>query len=63
VDASCHVCFRDGFWHWELRRPDGTPCVICTIPYHSAEELEHGIEEVDALLRSVCAKFFEKRAA
>jgi hypothetical protein len=60
VDATCHVCFREGFWHWELKCPDGTLCVVCTIPYTTAEEAERAMEDAAALLRAACESFFEK---
>lgn len=63
MDASCDVQFRDGFWHWEVKLLDGTRCAMSTIPYASAEEAEEAMEEVAALLRAACNKFFQKRAA
>ena len=59
MEATCHVCFRDGFWNWEIKHPNGVACVICTEPYATAEELERGMEEVAALLRATCHSFFE----
>jgi hypothetical protein len=56
------VQFRDGYWHWEAKRPDGTIRALGTIPCTSAEELISEIEEVDALLRATCLSFFERRA-
>lgn len=66
MDASCDVRFRDGFWHWEINLPDGTKCAMSTMPYATAEEAERAMEEVAALLRAACLKFFkffEKKAA
>jgi len=59
VDATCHVCFRDGYWYWELKLPDGTPCAVSTIPYDTAEEAERAMEEAAALLTAACNSFFE----
>ena len=61
MDAACHVYFRSDYWHWEAELPDGK--VVCTVPYDSAEEAEHGMEETVAVLRAACVSFFEQRAA
>jgi hypothetical protein len=63
VDTSCDVQFREGFWHWVAKLPDGTPCAMSGVPYATAEDAKHGMEDVAAVLGAASAKFFERRVA
>lgn len=63
MDTSCDVQFRDGYWHWVAKLPDGTPCAMSTVPYATAEQAKHAMEDVAAVLGAASVKFFEQWVA
>lgn len=66
MDATCHVYLKGRFWHWELRRSDESPFVMCVKAYETAEEAEEAMEEAAAAIRAGCETFFRsnrKKAA